>query len=192
MVARPLPETTDGGRRGACDNRRMPVAAPTGRSSDGRNGGVPVSRAFSGGKRQREATRDRQKKEKAQRLARNRALRAQGIDPMLEAAPEALPEVKLEDVVISVPSRARRNAFPMKLFVGGLGSDVAVDTLRSAFERFGPIEDAVVILDRATGRSRGFGFVTFSNAADAQEAIKQMNGAQLQNGTLTVNNADSR
>jgi len=152
-----------------------------------------MSRFFSGGKRQREATRDRHKKEKEQRLARNRALRAQGIDPMVEAAPEALPEVKLEDVMISVPTREKRsNAFPMKLFVGGLGHGVAVDTLRSAFERFGPIEDAVVIVDRATGRSRGFGFVTFSSAADAQEAVKQMNGAQLEDRVLVVNNAESR
>ena len=154
-----------------------------------------MSRAFSGGKRQREATRDRQKKEKEQRLARNRALRAQGVDPMLEpeTSPQQLPEVKLEDVVISVPSREKRaNSFPMKLFVGGLGNGVMVETLRAAFARFGPIEDAVVIVDRATGRSRGFGFVTFSRAADAHEAIKQMDGTQLEDRTLKVNNADSR
>ena len=151
-----------------------------------------MSRAFTGGKRQREATRDRHKKEKEQRLARNRALRAQGIDPTLETAPETLPEVKLEDVVISVAGRERSNSFPLKLFVGGLSNTVAVDTLRAAFERFGPIEDAVVIVDRATGRSRGFGFVTFSKAADAQEAVKQMNGALLDDRVLKVNNADSR
>src|SRR6185369_16230040 len=105
-----------------------------------------MSRAFSGGKRQREATRDRQKKEKEQRLARNRALRAQGVDPMLEESPQNLPEVKLEDVVISVPSREKRSSgFPMKLFVGGLGNVVGVEALRAAFERFGTIEDAVVI-----------------------------------------------
>jgi RNA recognition motif-containing protein len=49
-----------------------------------------------------------------------------------------------------------------------------------------------VIVDRATGRSRGFGFVTFSRAADAHEAIKQMDGTQLEDRTLKVNNADSR
>jgi RNA recognition motif-containing protein len=152
-----------------------------------------MSRAFTGGKRQREATRDRRKKEKEQRLARNRALRAQGIDPTIETSPENLPEVKLEDVVISVPSQAgRRATFPMKLFVGGLGNGVTVEVLRAAFAPFGPIEDAIVILDRATGRSRGFGFVTFSNAADANEATKQMNGALLDDRPLKVNNADSR
>jgi len=120
-------------------------------------------------------------------------MRAQGVDPMMEASPQHLPEVKLEDVVISVPSREKRaNSFPMKLFVGGLGSGVMVETLRAAFARFGPIEDAVVIMDRATGRSRGFGFVTFSRAADAHEAIKQMNGALLEDRTLKVNSADSR
>jgi RNA recognition motif-containing protein len=154
-----------------------------------------MSRAFSGGKRQREATRDRHKKEKEQRLARNRALRAQGVDPMLEpdSPQQHLPEVKLEDVVISVPSREKRaNNFPMKLFVGGLGSGVMVETLRAAFARFGPIEDAVVIVDRATGRSRGFGFVTFARAADAHEAVKQMDGALLDDRTIKVNNAESR
>jgi RNA recognition motif-containing protein len=154
-----------------------------------------MSRAFSGGKRQREASRDRQKKEKEQRLARNRALRAQGVDPSMEPelSPQDLPEVKLEDVVISVPSRERHtNSFPTKLFVGGLGNGIMTETLRAAFARFGPIEDAVVILDRATGSSRGFGFVTFSNAADANEAIKQMNGALLEDRTLKVNTAEGR
>jgi RNA recognition motif-containing protein len=153
-----------------------------------------MSRAFSGGKRQREATRDRHKKEKEQRLARNRALRAQGIDPMMEeASPESLPEVKLEDVVISVPSQARRtNAFPAKLFVGGLGDGVTVEMLRAAFAPFGTIEDAVVIYDRMTGRSRGFGFVTFSNTAEAGEATRAMNGALLDGRPLKVNGAESR
>jgi RNA recognition motif-containing protein len=154
-----------------------------------------MSRAFTGGKRQREATRDRRKKEKEQRLARNRALRAQGVDPMLEgeSSPQHLPEVKLEDVVSSVPSREKRsNNFPMKLFVGGLGRGVIAETLRAAFSRFGPIEDAVVIVDRASGSSRGFGFVTFSRAADAHEAMKQMDGALLEDRPLKVNKADSR
>ena len=152
-----------------------------------------MSRAFTGGKRQREAARDRQKKEKEQRLARNRAMRAQGIDPHPEESPQSLPEVALEDVVISVPSQARRtNSFPARLFVGGLGGSVGVEALRAAFARFGPLEDATVIFDRATGRSRGFGFVTFVNAADAAEATKQMNGAQLEDRTLKVNSAESR
>jgi RNA recognition motif-containing protein len=153
-----------------------------------------LSRAFSGGKRQREATRDRHKKEKEQRLARNRAMRAQGVDPdIAEISPQDLPEVKLEDVVISVPSQTRRtNAFPARLFVGGLGGSIGVETLREAFGKFGPIDDAAIIFDRATGRSRGFGFVTFVNAADAAEAIKQMNGAQLEDRTLKVNGAESR
>jgi RNA recognition motif-containing protein len=155
-----------------------------------------MTRAFSGGKRQREATRDRHKKEKEQRLAHNRALRAQGVDPMMadmEMSPQNLPEVKLEDVVISVPSQERRGKnFPMKLFIGGLGNTITSESLRAAFARFGDIEDAVVIVDRATGRSRGFGFVTFTRSADAQEAIKQMDGTLLEDRTLKVNNAEGR
>jgi RNA recognition motif-containing protein len=153
-----------------------------------------MSRAFSGGKRQREAARDRQKKEKEERLARNRAMRArQGGDSLFESPLEQLPEVKLEDVVISVPRQSRRDTTgPVKLFVGGLSWTSTVDDLRAAFARFGEIQDVVIILDRATGRSRGFGFVTFARAADAVEATKQMNGAQLDDRVLKVNNAESR
>jgi RNA recognition motif-containing protein len=153
-----------------------------------------MSRAFTGGKRQREANRDRRKKDKEERLRHNRQLRAQGIDPDLtDAPPEALPEVRLEDVVIAVAPQERRNSVgPVKLFVGGLSWGNTTEDLRNAFGVFGAIEDATVILDRSTGRSRGFGFVTFANAADAVEAVKKMDGAQLDGRTLKVNNAESR
>ncbi|MEO0603924.1 MAG: RNA-binding protein, partial [Myxococcota bacterium] len=58
-----------------------------------------------------------------------------------------------------------------KLFVGGLSWDTTDDSLRTAFETFGAVREARVILDRDTGRSRGFGFVTFETPGDAQEAM---------------------
>src|SRR4029453_11688281 len=95
-----------------------------------------VNRGYAGGKRQREAERDRKKKEKMQRLAHNRAMRAQGIDPGPDEAPaegdEAgkLPEVALEDIVISVAPRPKKGTVgPVKLFVGGLSWDTTTEDL---------------------------------------------------------------
>lgn len=79
-----------------------------------------------------------------------------------------------------------------KLFVGSLSWDTDADGLRDAFAAFGDVTDAVVISDRETGRSRGFGFVTFANAADAQSAIEGMNGADLDGRSLNVNEAHDK
>lgn len=50
-----------------------------------------------------------------------------------------------------------------KIFVGGLSSNVTEDHFRDYFQKFGPVEDAIVMIDRMTNRSRGFGFITFAN-----------------------------
>ena len=63
-----------------------------------------------------------------------------------------------------------------KLFVGGLSWDTDTDGLRAAFEAFGEVTDAVVITDRESGRSRGFGFVTYSDASSAKTAMGEMDG----------------
>jgi hypothetical protein len=153
-----------------------------------------MSRAFSGGKRQREADRDRRKRDKEERLRRNRELRAAGVSDSSDiAAAPSLPEVSLDDVVIGVPSRPRRDVdAPTKVFVGGLSWDTNAETLRGAFSRFGSIIDVALIPDRNTGRSRGFGFVTFEKDVDAETAIKEMNGAELDGRTLRVNRAEPR
>ena len=79
-----------------------------------------------------------------------------------------------------------------KLFVGGLSWGTDSDGLRQAFEQFGEVNEAIVITDRATGRSRGFGFVTFAEAGDADSAIDQMNGSELDGRRLNVNEAQER
>jgi hypothetical protein len=79
-----------------------------------------------------------------------------------------------------------------KLFVGGLSWGTTDAGLRAAFERFGEVADAKVIVDRDTGRSRGFGFVTFNDDAQADAAIQQMNGATLESRTINVNEARER
>ena len=79
-----------------------------------------------------------------------------------------------------------------KLFVGGLSWGTDSDGLRNAFEQFGEVTDSAVISDRDTGRSRGFGFVTFAQDSDADNAIEGMNGRELDGRTLNVNVARER
>jgi len=79
-----------------------------------------------------------------------------------------------------------------KLFVGGLSWDTTDDGLRSAFETFGEVREAKVITDRETGRSRGFGFVTYSNSGDATNAMAEMNGTELDGRTIKVDEAQGR
>jgi len=79
-----------------------------------------------------------------------------------------------------------------KLFVGGLAWGTDDQGLASAFERFGDLVEAKVITDRETGRSRGFGFVTFASGQAASDAIEAMNGATLDGRTLNVNEAQDR
>lgn len=80
----------------------------------------------------------------------------------------------------------------MKLFVGSLSWDTDDATLRREFGRFGNIEEAIVISDRETGRSRGFGFVTFTEASAAQQAIQEMNGAMIDGRAIVANEAQER
>jgi RNA recognition motif-containing protein len=79
-----------------------------------------------------------------------------------------------------------------KLYVGGLSWDTDDRGLRDAFERFGAVDDAKVITDRDTGRSRGFGFVTFADGQSSQTAIAEMDGTQLDGRNITVNEARAR
>jgi len=79
-----------------------------------------------------------------------------------------------------------------KLFIGGLSFNTREDTLRTKFEEFGTVEEAVVITDRETGRSRGFGFVSFSTADEAENAVKNMNNAEFEGRTIHVNKAGER
>lgn len=72
-----------------------------------------------------------------------------------------------------------------KLYVGGLAWAIDNNALKEAFEVHGEVIEAKVIEDRQTGRSRGFGFVTFANEEDAQKAL-EMNGTELQDRTIRV------
>ena len=79
-----------------------------------------------------------------------------------------------------------------KYFVGGLSWNTTDESLRDAFSRFGEVSEANVVNDRETGRSRGFGFVTFVNDADGAVAQKEMDGATLDGRAIRVNEAEQK
>lgn len=81
---------------------------------------------------------------------------------------------------------------PKKLFIGGLSWNTNEGGLRAAFEQFGELDEVKVVVDRNTNRSRGFGFITFQNEADAQTAIDEMNGKELDGRTIKVDVAQDR
>jgi RNA recognition motif-containing protein len=79
-----------------------------------------------------------------------------------------------------------------KLFVGSLSWDTTDEGLHEAFAQFGEITEAKVISDRDSGRSRGFGFVTFADDEAADKAIAAMNGFQLDGRAIRVDVAQDR
>jgi cold-inducible RNA-binding protein len=80
----------------------------------------------------------------------------------------------------------------VKLFVGSLSWDTTDQTLRDAFKRFGEVVEAKVITERDSGRSRGFGFVTFADDEAGRNAISEMNGTELDGRTIRVDEASER
>jgi RNA recognition motif-containing protein len=79
-----------------------------------------------------------------------------------------------------------------KLFVGNLSFDTTDAVLEQLFGEFGTVQSAQVILDRDTGRSKGFGFVEMGSDQEAQAAIKALSGKEVGGRTLTVNEAKPR
>lgn len=76
-----------------------------------------------------------------------------------------------------------------KLYVGNLPFSVDNDKLKELFASYGEIEEATLISDKFSGRSKGFGFVTFTNDEDADKAIAEMNEKEVEGRKLTVNEA---
>ena len=79
-----------------------------------------------------------------------------------------------------------------KLYVGNLAYSVRDDSLHQAFSQFGTVTSAKVMMDRDTGRSKGFGFVEMGSDAEAQAAINGMNGQPLEGRAIVVNEARPR
>jgi len=80
----------------------------------------------------------------------------------------------------------------MNIYVSNLSYNVTEDDLRQAFKGFGQVASATIIMDKFTGKSRGFGFVEMPAKAEAQSAITGLNGKELKGRTLNVNEARPR
>jgi len=79
-----------------------------------------------------------------------------------------------------------------KLFVGNISWGVSDDALKDLFAQYGEVEDAAILKDRDTNRSRGFGFVTFTDDTAADKAIAELDGYELDGRALVVNEARPR
>lgn len=77
----------------------------------------------------------------------------------------------------------------MKLYVGNLSYNTSEDDLRDAFSPYGEVVSAKIITDRDSGRSKGFGFIEFTDDEAAKKAMSAMNGTELGGRSLTVNEA---
>lgn len=98
------------------------------------------------------------------------------------------PDLRRKVVYKSIIEGKLRN-MGKKLYVGGISYDTTEDAMRQAFEQAGTVESCTIILDRMTGRSKGFGFVEMATEEEAQKAIEMWNGKELDGRTLTVNEA---
>ena len=76
-----------------------------------------------------------------------------------------------------------------KLFVGNLSYDTNEDALKELFSEAGTVESAVIITDKMSGRSKGFGFVEMSSDEETEKAIEMLNGKEIDGRSLTVNEA---
>jgi RNA recognition motif-containing protein len=81
---------------------------------------------------------------------------------------------------------------PVNIYVGNLSFQTTEDELKEAFLRFGNVSRAVVVKDRATGKSKGFGFVEMPDNVEAAAAIRRMDGSALKGRNLKVNEARPR
>jgi len=80
----------------------------------------------------------------------------------------------------------------MKIYVGNLSYDVTEDKLNAMFAKYGAVDSATIIIDRDSGRSKGFGFVEMSDKKQAQTALDGLNGTDLDGRSITVNEARPR
>ena len=147
------------------------------------------------GKRQRETERARKKNEKAEERA---ARRRQGpADIEIVTAEELHGNMpSIEDAMRAIEEQGRvprsSAAIPVRLFVGGLSDEVTDQDLRETFGAFGKVLDVVIMTDRVTRTSRGFGFVTMEDRRDGPRAIDGLVGTELKGRSLVVNVATER
>jgi RNA recognition motif-containing protein len=153
---------------------------------------------YSFGKRQRELEREKKKQDKEARK-RDRATSGGNIPiATVEELQGGGNIMSIDEVMQSMQGgeegsqQQQQRTIPSRLFVGGLAWGITTDKLRETFEAVGRVADAVVMVDRDTGDSRGFGFVTMADRRDASEAIRRLDGADLDGRTLVVRQATER
>jgi len=144
------------------------------------------------GKRQREAEKARRKRQKAESRQQRRDRGPREV-PISEPE-EVTGDLEAAEDAVQARSAAPRGAraIPARLFVGSLSWGTGEEDLRNAFGKIGTVTDAVVVCDRDTGKSRGFGFVTFEDRKDASRAIDELNNAELDGRNIVVNMATER
>jgi RNA recognition motif-containing protein len=146
-------------------------------------------------KRAREAEKARKKREKADRRA-DRRDRGPGEIEIVSASDMTgdLPTISeaLQQMERGGGESRSAATIPCRLFVGGLSWNLSSGDLREVFEEVGEVVDCVVMTDRATGRSRGFGFVTMADRKIAQKVIDELNGAEVDGRRIVVNIATER
>ena len=151
--------------------------------------------SYGQGKRQRDAEKARKKRDKADRRAMRRdqgprEIEVVSADHMTGALPTADEAIKaMDDRSASGRSAA---SIPCRLFVGGLSWDTTIESLTEAFTKFGAVVEAVIVKDRDTGRSRGFGFVVMEDRKDASKVLDGMDGSELDGRRIVVNVATER
>ena len=146
----------------------------------------------------RENEKAKKKRDKADRRRQNRNTGADGIPiatvEELQGVGLATPEEVVEALQTggTAGASARSSGVPMRLFVGGLSWDTTEAQLQQLFESHGTVQEAIIVKDRDTGDSRGFGFVTMADRRDATKAIREVNGTELDRRTLVVKQATER
>jgi RNA recognition motif-containing protein len=160
--------------------------------------------AYSAGKRAREAELARKQRDKQEKKRRKREEGPGGIpiasaaDIQVAALADDIPASMLVPEGIELPSetpsasKSSRRGPPQRLFIGGLSWDTDDASLRKAFEAYGEVVECSVALDRDTGRSRGFGFVTMANRESAEMALREANGLDLDGRQIRVDKATER
>lgn len=154
-----------------------------------------MSSNYSPSKRQRESEQARKREEKDQtRMARRG--RAPGKAEIISASEMHGNLPSIDEALAKLQGGGGGNrssaTIPARLFVGGISDEVTETELRAVFAQFGPVSDAVIILNRDTQAPRGFGFVTMANRRDAPRAIEALEGSDLKGKSLVVHVATER
>lgn len=151
------------------------------------------------GKRRREAERERKKREKDDRARQRRADSPGGIetasveDIQSAAVNSEVQSINADGTIVTTGDlEGSTSGPPCRLFVGGLSWDTTAVELRKAFADIGDVVDAVIVMDRDTGDSRGFGFVTMADRKSASKAMRELGGAEIDGRSIRIDMATDR